>query len=135
MGTNPVMIYCGQELGERGMDEEGFSGRDGRTTIFDYWSLECLRKWNNDGRFDEGQLTDEQKTLRRQYAAILHIAATEKAIYRGGFFDLMYVNRNNPYFDPHRQYAFLRKSGGEVLFVVVNFDRQEHTVRVNIPDE
>ena len=135
MGTNPVMIYCGQELGERGMDEEGFSGRDGRTTIFDYWSLECLRKWNNDGRFDEGQLTDEQKTLRRQYAAILRIAATEKAICQGKFFDLMYVNRNNPYFDPHRQYAFLRKSGREVLLIVANFDRTPRTVRVNIPDE
>ena len=26
MRTNPVMIYFGQELGEKGMDEEGFSG-------------------------------------------------------------------------------------------------------------
>ena len=47
----------------------------------------------------------------------------------------MYVNLHNPYFDPHRQYAFLRKSGGEVLLVVANFDRKAHTVRVNIPDE
>ena len=30
MGTNPLMIYAGQELGERGMDAEGFSGRDGK---------------------------------------------------------------------------------------------------------
>ena len=44
MGTNPLMIYAGQELGERGMDAEGFSGCDGRTTIFDYWSPETLRK-------------------------------------------------------------------------------------------
>ena len=34
---NPFMLYAGQEYGERGMDEEGFSGKDGRTTIFDYW--------------------------------------------------------------------------------------------------
>lgn len=33
MNTNPMMIYFGQELGESGMDSEGFSGRDGRTTI------------------------------------------------------------------------------------------------------
>lgn len=52
MNTNPVMIYSGQELGERGMDAEGFSGRDGRTTIFDYWSVESLRNWNNNGLFD-----------------------------------------------------------------------------------
>ena len=36
MNTNPMMVYFGQELGERGMDCEGFSGQDGRTTIFDY---------------------------------------------------------------------------------------------------
>ena len=38
--TNPVMVYAGQEWGERGMDHEGFSGVDGRSTIFDYWT--CL---------------------------------------------------------------------------------------------
>ena len=32
MNTNPMMIYFGQEFGELGMDSEGFSGRDGRTT-------------------------------------------------------------------------------------------------------
>ena len=36
------MIYFGQEYGERGMDAEGFSGQDGRTTIFDYWSLDSM---------------------------------------------------------------------------------------------
>ena len=40
MNTNPMMIYFGQEFGELGMDSEGFSGRDGRTTIFDYWSVD-----------------------------------------------------------------------------------------------
>lgn len=39
MRQNPVMVYAGQEFGEHGMDEEGFSGRDGRTTIFDYWTV------------------------------------------------------------------------------------------------
>ena len=42
----PFMLYMGEELGERGMDEEGFSGRDGRTSIFDWWSVESLRKLN-----------------------------------------------------------------------------------------
>ncbi len=36
MNTAPFMIYFGEEVGERGMDEEGFSGQDGRTTIFDW---------------------------------------------------------------------------------------------------
>src|SRR3712207_8716908 len=33
--TNPYMLYAGQEFGEKGMDAEGFSGLDGRTTIFE----------------------------------------------------------------------------------------------------
>ena len=42
-----MMIYFGQEFGELGMDSEGFSGRDGRTTIFDYWSVDTVRRWRN----------------------------------------------------------------------------------------
>ena len=44
IGNNPLMVYAGQEIGEKGMDAEGFSGKDGRTTIFDYWSVSSLRK-------------------------------------------------------------------------------------------
>ena len=39
----PYMVYFGEEIGERGMDKEGFSGLDGRTSIFDWWSINhCL---------------------------------------------------------------------------------------------
>ena len=34
LSTGPMMIYMGQELGEQATDSEGFSGYDGRTTIF-----------------------------------------------------------------------------------------------------
>ena len=95
MNTNPMMIYSGQELGERGMDEEGFSGLDGRTTIFDYWSVSTLRNWKNGGKYDGGKLTEKQKQLRQQYAAILNIAKNEPAITQGSFFDLMYTNEKN----------------------------------------
>ena len=90
------MIYSGQELGEPGMDEEGFSGRDGRTTIFDYWSVESLRNWMNDGAFDGGKLTSEQRLLRSQYVKILNVAKTEQVITQGAFYDLMYANSRNP---------------------------------------
>ena len=59
MNVNPVMIYFGQELGEKGMDKEGFSGLDGRTTIFDYWSVDSIRNWRNDGAFGNSGLTEE----------------------------------------------------------------------------
>ena len=134
MNTNPVMIYSGQELGERGMDAEGFSGRDGRTTIFDYWSVESLRNWNN-GLFDGAKLTPAERSLREMYAKLLNVVRSEPVIVEGAFYDLMYANSGNPYFNPNRQYAFLRKWKNEVLLVVVNFDRADQCVWVNIPVE
>ena len=135
MNTNPVMIYSGQELGERGMDAEGFSGRDGRTTIFDYWSVESLRNWNNNGLFDGAKLTPAERSLREMYAKLLNVVRSEPVIVEGAFYDLMYANSGNPYFNPSRQYAFLRKWKNEVLLVVVNFDRADQCVWVNIPVE
>ena len=135
MNTNPVMIYSGQELGERGMDAEGFSGRDGRTTIFDYWSVESLRNWNNNGLFDGAKLTPAERSLREMYAKLLNVVRSEPVIVEGAFYDLMYANSGNPYFNPNRQYAFLRKCKNEVLLVVVNFDRADQCVWVNIPVE
>ena len=135
MNTNPVMIYSGQELGERGMDAGGFSGRDGRTTIFDYWSVESLRNWNNNGLFDGAKLTPAERSLREMYAKLLNVVRSEPVIVEGAFYDLMYANSGNPYFNPNRQYAFLRKWKNEVLLVVVNFDRADQCVWVNIPVE
>jgi glycosidase len=135
LGVNPVMVYSGQELGEQGMDEEGFSGRDGRTTIFDYWSLECLQNWLNDESFDGSLLTGEQKSLYQSYANLLNIAGSEPAIRRGEFFDLMYVNAHNLFFDRQHQYAFLRKYRGDVVLVAVNFEHTAQTVRIRIPPE
>lgn len=135
MNTNPMMIYSGQELGERGMDEEGFSGLDGRTTIFDYWSVSTLRNWKNGGKYDGGKLTEKQKQLRQQYAAILNIAKNEPAITQGSFFDQMYTNEKNRFFNNRNQYAFLRKHKNEVILVVANFTHSEQNVWVNIPED
>lgn len=135
MNTNPMMIYSGQELGERGMDEEGFSGLDGRTSIFDYWSVSTLRNWKNGGKYDGGKLTEKQKQLRQQYAAILNIAKNEPAITQGSFFDLMYTNEKNRFFNNRNQYAFLRKHKNEVILVVANFTHSEQNVWVNIPED
>ncbi len=127
---NPFMLYAGQEFGEKGMDEEGFSGRDGRTTIFDYWSLDTLRY----GYFDRRHLTKETKALAIKYQQILRIANNEKAVYDGEFFDLMYVNPASRHFNPRSVYAFLRKSGNEVLMVMANFSCDGLDTRVVIPD-
>ena len=122
MQQNPFMFYAGQEYGERGMDKEGFSGNDGRTTIFDYWSVDTLC------RAAEGKLTAEEKELFDIYKKTLLLARKEKAVSEGVFFDLMYVNGHL-----ERQYAFLRKAGNDLLLVAVNFDDQEVEIDVRIP--
>ena len=109
---NPLMIYAGQEWGERGMDAEGFSGKDGRTTIFDYWSFK-----------------EHFSLLTPIYSRILNIALSEKAVSEGLTFDVMYVNRQYQH-----QYAFLRKAGNDILLVVANFDDTPLTMNLTIPN-
>lgn len=61
ISSGPVMIYFGQEVGEPGLGVEGFGGEDGRTTIFDYWGVPEHQKWVNNGKFDGGNLSPDQK--------------------------------------------------------------------------
>ena len=125
MRNNPLMVYAGQEYGERGMDTEGFSGRDGRTTIFDYWNVDSLYH----AFVNKDMLTAEEKTLHSDYQAIMRLASEEKAVTSGLSFDLMYVNRQIA----DRIYAFMRKSGDEVLLVVANFGAADADCDVCIP--
>ncbi len=132
--SGPVMIYFGQELGERGMDEEGFSGRDGRTTIFDYWTVDSISRWRNKGRFDGNRLTPQEVENQKFYSKLLHICSKEESIQSGQFFDLMYVNPSSETFDPHKQYAFLRHADHTTLLIVANFDNKDVALDINIPD-
>ena len=122
MQQNPFMLYAGQEYGERGMDCEGFSGNDGRTTIFDYWSIDTLC------RAAKKQLTDDEKAIFHIYKKTLQMARREDAVINGVFFDLMYVNQHLS-----RQYVFLRRAGSDLLLVAVNFDGNDADISVNIP--
>lgn len=135
ISSGPMMVYMGQELGESAPDAEGFSGRDGRTTIFDYWSMESVRTWlKPDGKPHQENLSPSAARLRDFYQRLLSIAATEEAISRGGFFDLMYVNYNNPAaFNPHRHYAYLRSTAKETLVIVANFSGENAFMQINIP--
>jgi len=119
---NPFMLYAGQEYGERGMDQEGFSGHDGRTTIFDYWSVDTLC------RAAQHQLTDAEQQLYGQYMKVLNIATSEAAVTQGDSYDLMYVNPSC-----HRQYMFLRRYKRQLLLVVANFDEADADVSICVP--
>lgn len=133
LGTNPVLIYAGQELGETGMDVEGFSGMDGRSSIFDYWGIRSLQAWTNHGKFDGKLLSDDQKELRIFYRTLLTIARNEPAITDGLMYDLEYAQQEG--FNKHEQFAFLRKHNDDILLIVTNFDDKQVDVPVTLPKE
>jgi len=133
MNTNPFMIYSGQALGEPGMESEGFSGIDGRTTIFDYWAVDKIRRWRNNNKFDGKELGNEEKKLLSTYTKVLNICNKEMAISDGLFFDLMYVNIGGWKFNEHKQYAFIRKYEHEILLIVANFDDHDTDIAINLP--
>ena len=133
LGTNPVMVYAGQELGEKGMDAEGFSGMDGRSTIFDYWGIKSLQAWTNHGKFDGANLSEEQHTLRLFYRQLLRLARTEKAITNGVLYDLEYAQGEG--FNKHEHFAYIRKYKQHTLLVVLNFDDHQTDIQVRIPKE
>lgn len=124
---NPVMLYAGQEYGEQGMDEEGFSGHDGRTTIFDYWCVKMILH----GYFQRRKMSLAERSMENSYLQILKIASEERAIREGAFFDLMYAQSDA--FDRVHLFTFLRKAGEETLLVVVNFSDEERQAMIRIP--
>ncbi len=134
ISRGPFMIYYGQELGEMALDNEGFAGDNNRSTIFDYWSYDTLRRWYDNGRCSTRRLTPHEKWLRSVYSRVLNLCNSLEAVREGNFFDLMYVNLRNPKFDPHRQFAFIRYSDSEAYLFVVNFDSKAANIGVNIPD-
>lgn len=149
LGTNPLLIYAGQELGEKGMLAEGFSGIDGRSSIFDYCGVPALQAWANDGKWDGARLDDEQKELREFYKTLLNIAKSEKAVSEGTMYDLEYVQVEG--FNKHEQFAYLRhyepkpysgkgrkqakQEERETILFVLNFDDKQVDVNVRIPAE
>lgn len=134
VNTNPVMVYFGQELGEPGMDQEGFSGKDGKTTIFDYWSIDTVRRWNNEGKWNDENLTDEEINLKNFYSKLLNLCNREEALRDGLFYDLMYFNHGRDGFDANKHYAFLRGTVNEIALVVVNFGNAPAEITVEIPE-
>jgi glycosidase len=136
MHRGPFMLYNGQESGERAEGVMGYSGDDGRTSIFDYTHMPQHQQWFNGGRCDGGKLSEEQVFLRRFYQNILRLRLSSKAFSKGRFYDLMWANPWYTNFDPRFVYAFLRYFEDERYLVLVNFNRHEsRNMCVNIPDD
>ena len=135
MHTGPVMLYFGQEVGEPGAGVAGFSGDDGRTTHFDYWGVPEHQKWMNDGAFDGGKLSDDQKLLRDTYQNILDLSQ-EPAVTAGEFYDLHFYNRTENFEGYSNQvYAYLRYTEDQNLLIITNFSPETQAVNIKIPED
>jgi glycosidase len=136
MHRGPFMIYNGQETGEKAEGSPGYSGDDGRTTLFDYASMPAHQQWMGDGSFDGKRLSTDQHKLFDFYQKILHLRLENEAISHGAFYDLMWANPWYTDFDPRFVYAFLRFTENEKLLIVVNFHKTEsRRMRLNIPED
>lgn len=133
ISKGPFMIYYAQELGENASENEGFAGYNNRTTIFDYWSYKTMRSWYDGGKCTTAALSLQQQWLRNRYRTILRLCNSTPAIYKGGFFDLMYVNLQNPQFNPHKIFAFLRYTDTQTILIIANFADSNQTIELNIP--
>ena len=127
-GGNPLLLYFGQELGEQGMDSEGFSGRDGRTTIFDYWSLDKLQRLQA-GNYTSAQLTDEEASLLSDYQRLAS-CYTDPIISRGSYYGLRAEGSGR-----ERVLAFARASEEGLYLVLANFSSEQADIALPLPAE
>ncbi|MBA9077832.1 glycosidase [Rufibacter quisquiliarum] len=129
LGSGPVMVYFGQEVGESGKGHEGFQGEDGRTTIFDYWGVPAHQAWMNNGKFDGGKLTQDQQRLREFYTKLLNLSTSREAIRKGKFYALTAESGTAP----AGVYAYLRHTEKEQVLVLVNFKREAANYGLSLP--
>jgi glycosidase len=121
--TSPTMIYFGQEVGEPGAEMAGF-GQPSRTSIFDYIGVPQHQKWMNGGKFDGGQLSDNEKALRNYYSEVLNFTRGSSAL-MGAYQDLHRYNRSkNPSYTD-KTFAYARWDSEQKLIVVTNFDENQ----------
>lgn len=127
----PFMLYCGQETGERGEYSEGFSGQDGRSTIFDWWKNDSYSRLWKHIHCGKG-LQDREIRILDRYRSILS-SARKNAFSDGKIYDLCFCNLSSSGFDPDRHYAFLRYDSEECYLVFCNFNGHEAEAQLHLP--
>lgn len=134
ISTSPTMIYFGQEVGEDGSEDAGF-GKPSRTSIFDYIGVPAHQRWVNDKKFDGGQLSEKEKSLREFYRRLLNFTINSSAL-MGEYQEIHFYNKDNtPTYD-HRILSYVRWSSDEKLIVVSNFDREKsYDFELKIPED
>ena len=134
VGTSPTMVYFGQEVGEPAAENAGF-GSPSRTSIFDYIGVPHHQRWMNQGKFDGGQLSKEEMSLRDFYQKLLNFTLAAPAL-MGAYRDLHHYNREtNPEYNS-QLFSFVRWSDRQQLVIVVNFSAETACeLQLRIPAE
>ncbi len=125
LSTSPTMIYFGQNVGEPGDGNPGF-GSETRTTIFDYWGVPAHQRWMNQGKFDGGQLSAEEKELNEFYRTLLSFSANSKAL-SGSYHEIHTFNRENTEGYTDKIFSFVRWVEEDRLIIVTNFSEENQT--------
>lgn len=145
LNTAPFMVYFGEEVGEKGMNEEGYSGKDGRTTIFDWWSISSIKRLRQviqtgeyktlePGKLVKAGMKKEEAEVFCKFAAALRFAAIDEAIRQGTTYDLCYCNMGSDGFDKNRHFAFLRDHENHTLLIAANFSGTDTKMKLRIPE-
>ncbi|MBP6519858.1 alpha-amylase family protein [Shewanella sp.] len=141
IGTSPTLVYFGQEVGEAAIDNPGF-GHASRTSIFDYVGVPAHQRWMNNGRFDGGQSTVKEATLRAYYQKLLNLSTGKNVpALLGKYYSLDAANRSaqTATMDTHGSatgyddstFAFVRfeentaNKTGQKLIIVNNFNQTQ----------
>ena len=123
LGTSPVMIYFGQEVGEKGEGDAGY-GKSSRTTIYDYWGVPAHQRWMNKGAFNGGALLSEEAALRSFYKKLLNFTRSSPAL-TGSYGPLHRINRQNSQGYTDKHFSFLRWKNSQHILVLTSFETQK----------
>ncbi|MFZ8199906.1 alpha-amylase family protein [Alteromonas portus] len=123
ISSSPTLLYFGQDVGEDGSEETGF-GDPTRTSIFDYVGVPAHQRFMNNGKFDGGQSTKDEKELHSFYKRVMSIAAGNPAI-AGKYQSLHALNlgvEGSAYSE--QQFTFARVKGEHGFVVISNFSEK-----------
>lgn len=131
----PFMLYFGQEIGEDGMEQAGYSGPDGRTTIYDWWSIPCVSAMIRGAREGDSKkyLEAWRADVLDKYRKLFSLAISNEAFKNGDCYDLQYVNPHSDFYNPDLHFSFLRFDGERLYLCAVNFSSESAILRVTVP--
>lgn len=131
ISTSPTLIYFGQELGEPGAETGGF-GQSTRTSIFDYVGVPHHQRWMNNGKFDGGQSSEQERNLRSFYQELLQFTISQPVL-KGNYTAIQYHNRQHTPGYHDKLFAFSRWDMDTKLVVLSNFSNQLYGGKLVIP--